>query len=268
KREQYDPAYGREPDRRFFELSHRESRRQSARQNNPDQRSHYRHALFRRHYSRKPGESRRPESREISADLPSGGERAYHLWRSYTKEYFHAPGYCCNNLLLTGTPGSKVRSTNVTAGYTWVPSPGFVDNFVATFVRSASDRGQGGQTPQFNDFGSNVPQLPKSEGGIRAFSITNGYFGLGNFTDAKFIRNTYEFRDQAIWTHGSQTFTFGGNLEFDPSNIRNTNIENGSWAFSDTLSNLGLASFVVGHLHSYGQSSGDYSDSRQHIVGL
>jgi hypothetical protein len=196
-----------------------------------------------------------------------GGQDKFYA-RYYSDKYFHAPGYCCNNLLLTGSPGSTVRSQNVTAGYTWVPRATFLNSFTATFLRSASDRGQGGQTPQFNDFGAAVPQLPKSEGGIRAFGITNGYFGLGNFTDAKFIRNTYEIRDQVIWTHGAHTFMFGGNIEYDQSNIRNTDIMNGNWQFSDTLTNLGLASFVVGHLHAYSQSSGDYSDSRQKVLGF
>ncbi len=188
--------------------------------------------------------------------------------RFYTDKYHHAPGYCCNNLLLSGTAGSDVRSMNATAGYTWVAGPTLVNNFVATYMRDASDRGQGGAVPQFNDFGATVPQLPKAEGGIRGFSITNGYFGLGTFTDAKFVRDTYEIRDQVILTRGAHTLMFGGNVEYDQSNIRNTDIENGSWAFADTLSNLGLASFIAGHLHSYSQSSGDYSDSRQKVVGF
>jgi hypothetical protein len=187
--------------------------------------------------------------------------------RFYTDRYYHAPGYDGKNLL-TDVPGSTVNTQNWAAGYTWVPGPSFVNNFVATFMRAASDRGQGGQVPQFNDFGSNVPQLPKSEGGIRSFSITNGYFGLGSFTDGKFIRNTYEIRDQATWTRGNHTFGFGGNFEHDQSNIRNTDYENGNWQFSDVISGLGLASFVVGHLHLYNQSSGDYSDSRQNVIGL
>jgi hypothetical protein len=188
--------------------------------------------------------------------------------RFYTDKYYHAPAYDGKNILLTSTAGSTVRSQNWATGYTWVAGPRFVDNFVATFMRAASDRGQGGNVPQFNDFGSTAPQLPKSNGGIRAFSITNGYFGLGTFTDAKFIRNTYELRDQATLTRGSHTFQFGGNLEFDQSNIRNTDYEDGNWQFADTLSNLGLASFVMGHMHYYNQSSGDYSDSRQHVIGL
>ena len=194
-----------------------------------------------------------------------GQDKLY--FRYYLDRYEHLPGYDGKNLL-TDVPGSTVKTQNAAAGYTWVPGATFVNNFVAAFVRAASDRGQGGQVPQFNDFGSNVKQLSKSEGGIRGFGITNGYFGLGNFTDAKFIRNTYEIRDQATWTRGSHTFQVGGNLAEDQSNIRNTDFENGNWQFADTLTNLGLASFVMGHMHSYSQTSGDYSDSRQHVIGL
>lgn len=188
--------------------------------------------------------------------------------RYYQDRYFHAPAFDGKNLLLTGFPGSTVKTYNVAAGYTWIAGPTLVNNLVAAFVRAGSQRGQGGQVPQFNDFGSNVPQLPKSQGGIRGFGITNGYFGLGNFTDAKFVRNTYEIRDQLSWTRGSHTLQFGGNVEKDQSNIRNTDFENGNWQFADTLTNLGLASFVMGHMHSYSQTSGDYSDSRQNVIGL
>ena len=188
--------------------------------------------------------------------------------RFYLDRFYLAPGYDGKNLLLTGTTGATVHTQNWATGYTWVAGPSFVNNFVATFVRAASDRGQGGNVPQFSDFGSTAPQLPKSEGGIRAFSITNGYFGLGNFTDGKFIRNTYELRDQVTWTHGQHTFGFGGNYERDQSNIRNTDFEDGNWQFADTLTNLGLASFVMGHMHFYNQSSGDYSDSRQNVIGF
>src|SRR5258708_7596310 len=188
--------------------------------------------------------------------------------RYYQDTYFHAPAYDGKNLLLTGFVGSTVKTYNASAGYTWIAGPAFVNNFVATFLRAGSQRGQGGQVPQFSDFGANVPQLPKSQGGMRAFGISNGYFGLGNFTDAKFVRNTYEIRDQLTWTRGSHTFQFGGNVEKDQSNIRNTDLENGSWQFADTLTNLGLASFVMGHMHAYSQTSGDFSDSRQKVIGL
>jgi hypothetical protein len=188
--------------------------------------------------------------------------------RFYLDKYYHQPGYDGKDILLAGSVGSTVTTQNWSAGYTMIASPTLVNNFVATFVRASSDRGQGGSVPQFTDFGANVKQLPQSEGGIRSFGIGGGYFGLGGFTNAIFARNTYELRDQATWTRGSHTFQFGGNLEWDQSNIRNTDLENGSWGFSDVLTNLGLASFVMGHMHSYSQTSGDYSDSRQKVIGL
>ena len=187
--------------------------------------------------------------------------------RYYLDRYVHEPGYDGKNLL-TDVPGSTVQTQNVAAGYTAILKPTLVNNFVADFVRAASERGQGGSVPQFTDLGATVPQLPKAQGGIRGFGIAGGYFGLGNFTDGRFIRNTYELRDQMIWSLGKHTITFGGNYERDQSNIRNTDLENGSWNFSDINSGLGLASFVVGHLNSYSQTSGDFSDSRQNVIGL
>lgn len=188
-------------------------------------------------------------------------------FRFYLDRYVHEPGYDGQDLL-TDVPGSTVKTQNWATGYTWVAAPSVVNNFVASFVRAASDRGQGGDVPQFNDFGANVPQLPKAQGGIRGFGITNSYFGVGNFTDGKFIRNAYEVRDQATWIHGAHTFSFGGNYERDQSNVRNTDFENGNWQFSDVLTGLGLASFVMGHMHSYSQTSGNFSDSRQNVIGL
>lgn len=194
------------------------------------------------------------------------------FFRFYIDRYVHAPAFDGNNLLTDAT-GSTVQPQNWSVGYTRVASPTLVNNFVATFVRNASDRGQGGNVPQLSDFGAAIPQLPKEQGGIRSFSVTNGYLttpsgGLGSFTDGVFVRNTYELRDVLTWTRGSQTFSFGGSYERDQSNIRNTDLENGSLAFSDILTNLGLASFVMGHMHSYSQTSGDFSDSRQNVIGL
>lgn len=187
--------------------------------------------------------------------------------RFYLDRYEATPPYDGKSLLTVGT-GSTVQSQNWTLGYTWVATPHFVNNAVATVERNASDRGQGGNVPQFNDFGSNVYQLPAAQGGIRGFGIQGGYFGAGNFTDGAFIRNTGEIRDQATWSHGTHTISFGGNFERDQSNIRNTDLVDGSWTFADNLSNLALANFVMGHLNSFSQTSGNYSDSRENVIGL
>ncbi len=208
----------------------------------------------------------------IDKSLRNGQDRLY--GRYYLNRYIHAPGYDGADLL-TDVPGSTVQSQNGTLGYTWVPKPNFLNSFVFTVMRDASDRGQGGQVPQFNDFGSNVFQLPKDQGGIRSFAASQGYFsttspstGIGSFTLGAFVRNIGEIRDQANWTRGSHSFSFGANIERDYSIIRNTDLENGSWSFTENYSNLALASWIVGHMHAFSQTSGDYSDSIQNVLGF
>jgi hypothetical protein len=195
--------------------------------------------------------------------------------RFYLDRFVHAAPYDGKDLL-TVAAGSTVQSQNYAVGYTSVFGSNLVNNVVADFVREASDRGQGGKVPQMSNFGSNIFQLPQSEGGIRNFAVSN-YFTIGNFTDGRFIRNTYDIRDDATWTHGRHTFTFGGDFARDQSNIRNTDLENGSWTLTtDTGHPAGsvvnsaqaAANFVLGHVRTFSQTSGDYSDSRQNIVGL
>jgi hypothetical protein len=181
--------------------------------------------------------------------------------------YTNAPPYDGKNLLTVNT-GSKVQSMNYALGYTWIVKPTLVNNFVVDVVRQASDRTQGGSVPQFSDFGATAPQLPKDSGGIRGFGQQQGYFGLGNFTDGAFYRNTGEIRDQATWTHGKHTISFGGNFERDESNVRNTDFENGNWQFASTLSNLDLANWLIGHMTTYSQTSGNFSDQRENVIGM
>lgn len=186
--------------------------------------------------------------------------------RFYLDRYVHAASYDGKNLLTIGA-GSTVQTQNYALGYTSVITPNLVNNLVVDVVRAASDRGQGGNVPQLNDFGAKIFQLPKAQGGIRNFAVS-GFFTIGTFTDALFIRNTGNVRDQVSWNHGRHNFSFGFDYERDQSNIRNTDLENGSLSLTDDTTNLSVASFLLGHLRSFSQTSGDYSDSRQNVIGV
>ena len=190
--------------------------------------------------------------------------------RLYLNKYHHAPTYDGKNLLTAG-PGSTVQTQNWGLGYTWVISPRLVNTIVLDAVRSASDRGQqggpGGAVPDMTSFGSSVWQLPKAQTGIRNFAVS-GDFTLGSFTDAKFIRNTGDVRELLSWTKGKHDLSFGFDLELDQSNIRNTDLENGSFNFTNDVTNLAMASFVLGYQHTFSQTSGDWSDSRENPIGL
>ena len=204
----------------------------------------------------------------VDQTLRHGQDRLF--GRFYLNKYHHAPTYDGKDLLTAG-PGSTVQSQNWAVGYTWVISPRLVNNIVLDAVRSASDRGQqggpGGNVPDMSDFGSSVWQLPKAQSGIRNFAVS-GAFTLGSFNDAKFIRNTGDVRDLLSWTKGKHDFSFGADLELDQSTIRNTDLEDGSFNFDATVTNLALASFVLGYEHQFSQTSGDWSDSRENPIGV
>ncbi len=199
-----------------------------------------------------------------------------HLFvRALIDRYKHAAPYDGSNLLTVGA-GSQVNTYNIAVGYTTVFSPSLVNNLVLDVVRAHSDRGQGGQVPQMSDFGTDLYQLPKSQGGIRDFNV-HGYFNIGTFTDAVFARNSGNIRDHVMWLHGKHTFDFGFDWEGDQSIIDNTDLENGSFQFTSdynaelgthTGTNNALASFMMGYMHNFSQTSGDYSTSRQNVLGL
>ncbi len=190
--------------------------------------------------------------------------------RFYLNTYKHAPTYDGKNLLTAG-PGSTVRTQNWAVGYTWVISPRLVNSVTLDAVRSASDRGQqggpGGTVPDMTTFGSNIWQLPKAQSGIRSFAVA-GDFTLGSFTNAKFIRNTADVREMMSWNKGKHDVSFGFDLELDQSIIRNTDLENGSFNFTNDVTGLAMASFLLGYQHTFSQTSGDYSDSRENPFGL
>ncbi|HKF48085.1 MAG TPA: carboxypeptidase regulatory-like domain-containing protein [Terracidiphilus sp.] len=190
--------------------------------------------------------------------------------RFYLNRYKHAPTYDGKNLLTAG-PGSTVQTQNWAMGYTWLISPRLVNSTILDFVRSSSDRGQqggpGGTVPDMKSFGSNIWQLPTAQSGIRSFAVA-GDFTLGSFTDAKFIRNTYDLRDMLSWNKGKHDLSFGVDVEMDQSNIRNTDLENGSFNFTNDVTGLAMASFLLGYQHTFSQTSGDFSDSRENPIGV
>ncbi|HZP04402.1 MAG TPA: carboxypeptidase regulatory-like domain-containing protein [Terracidiphilus sp.] len=192
------------------------------------------------------------------------------MGRFYLNKYHHAPTYDGKNLLTVG-PGSTVQTQTWAVGYTTVFTPNLVNTITLDAVRSASERGQqggpGGTVPDMKTFGSSLFQLPAAQSGIRNFPVA-GDFTIGNFTDAIFVRNTGDLRDLITWIKGRHTMTFGYDLELDQSNINNTDLENGSFNFTNDVTGLAMANFLMGYQHTFSQTSGDFSDSRENPMGV
>ena len=190
--------------------------------------------------------------------------------RFYLNRYHHAPTYDGKNILTVG-PGSTIQAQSWTVGYTKILTSNLVNTITLDAVRSASVRGQqggpGGTVPDMATFGSTVWQLPQAQSGIRSFAVA-GNFTIGNFTNASFVRNTGDLRELLTWNKGKHNFTFGYDLELDQSNINNTDLENGSFNFTNDVTGLSMASFLLGYQHTFSQTSGDFSDSRENPMGV
>jgi outer membrane receptor protein involved in Fe transport len=193
--------------------------------------------------------------------------------RAYIDRFNALPAYNGKDLLSLQSnfsgDGSTVQTQNYMVSYVWTKSANFVNTSYLSYLRTASNRYQGlPGSSQLSGLGVQIYQLPVAQGGYHGFGAS-GYFGLGSFTGGAFYRNGVDARDNASWVHGRHITTFGGDLEYDQSNIRNTDRLNGDWNFdaSDFLGNA-LANFLTGNLYSFTQTSGNYSDSRQWIPGL
>lgn len=190
--------------------------------------------------------------------------------RFYLNKYHHAPTYDGKNLLTVG-PGSTIQTQNWALGYTTILNSNMVNSITLDIVRSASDRGQqggpGGSVPDMKTFGSSIWQLPTAQSGMRNFAVS-GDFTIGNFTDAMFVRNTGDLREIFAWNKGKHALSFGYDLEMDQSNIRNTDFENGNFNFTTDVSGIAMANFLLGYQHTFSQTSGDYSDSRENPMGF
>jgi hypothetical protein len=197
-----------------------------------------------------------------------GGNRLY--GRFFLNRYKHAPSYDGKNLLTDGT-GSTVQTQNWAVGHTWVISSNLVNNLVLDVVRSDSDRtqqgGPGGTVPDMTSFGSSLYQLPKAQSGIRSLVVA-GDINIAPFTNGVFVRNTGDLREVLDWNKGKHEMTFGYDLELDQSNIRNTDFENGNFNFTNDVTGLAMASFLLGYQHTFSQTSGNYSDSRENPMGI
>lgn len=195
--------------------------------------------------------------------------------RAYIDRFTAVPSFNGKDLLSLqntfGGDGSTVQTQNYMLSYNWIKSATFVDASYLSFLRTGSNRYQGlPANYQLSGLGGGIKiyQLPPSQGGYHGFGAT-GYFGLGAFTGGEFFRNSLDYRNNASWVHGRQIINFGGEIELDQSNIRNTDRLDGDYSFQPTdFTGNALANFLTGNLYSFDQSSGNYSDQRQTVAGL
>jgi hypothetical protein len=150
---------------------------------------------------------------------------------------------------------------HVVVGYTKVITPTLVNDFRAGFNRFVLDYTGEGFQPGGPNYG-NLLGIPNSNAHplhtLLPVINLNSYAGVGHSRSLPIFRrsNTFQYIDNASWTHGAHTLKFGGDVRRRQITEYQTNRGNGRFNFtrgftteigSGTATGNDLASFVLGY---------------------
>lgn len=224
------------------------------------------------HLPRAGGNGRVRFSRPVGQDFDEFVIRFDHLFRGQNKftgrylfnEFDNISGFDGSNLLSL-TAGSNIRFQNLLLGYNHIFSPNIINDFRFSYLRSRSFRGQPDSVPNAADFGVDVLQPERlGIGQVRAA----GFFGVGDFVSALFVRDGYNFADNVSWIIGRHTISFGGEYERDKFVMRNKFFQAPFFIFTNDITNNSLASLLLGKLRNFTQGAGFFQDGRLNVFSL
>ncbi|MEO8053009.1 MAG: TonB-dependent receptor [Acidobacteriota bacterium] len=166
------------------------------------------------------------------------------LYGRYFITDYTNPVYYTNNLLTTTRSGLGERGQSATFGDNFVFSPTFINSFHATYTRLMSNRAVAPNMPSPVSLGVNMTNFVPN---FINLGVTN-YFGIGGGSNAPalFGRNQFQYADDVDIVRGRHHMSFGVDFMALQMEIVNISNANGSWTFNGSLSNSGLADFLLG----------------------
>jgi hypothetical protein len=133
------------------------------------------------------------------------------------------------------------------------------------FSRENISRAPAANVPSVTDLGvTNITQ--SSVKGIEGLAAT-GYFSFGDYTLARFPRQTMSLNDDLRWVRGRHSIAFGGMYERDRFDQDNNFTRNGSFTFSGDATGSALADFFLGKLRTFTQGGGQFAHNRYILAG-
>ena len=166
------------------------------------------------------------------------------LYGRYFIADYANPVYFTNNILTTTRSGLNERAQSVTLGDRYILTPTVVNAFHATYARLESNRAVSPQMPNPVSLGVNMFNVYPH---FIDLSVTN-YFAMGGGSNAPalFGRNQFQYADDVDIVRGRHHLSFGG--EFMAMQMEEVNISlgNGEWTFNGSITNGGLADFLLG----------------------
>lgn len=168
--------------------------------------------------------------------------------------------------ILTLSGGSNITAQNYLLHEIHIFRANILNDVRFTYWRLKSSRGPAEGSPNVADFGvQNIYQAsPKA---VQGFNVS-GFFSFSEFPFAAFVRQGFTWADDMTWIRGSHNLQFGVSLERSRFDLVNNVAVDGSFTFTSDVTNLALASFLLGNMRTFSQGSGQPENLRGIFIGM
>jgi hypothetical protein len=181
--------------------------------------------------------------------------------RYFFDHFTNDPTYTEGNLLTYRNPTlqSRVRAQNITSSWTRTLSSTRLNEFRIGFNRMHARRfPPTNNVPSMQELGVRLPIYP-SKPSISEINAS-GYFNIGDNLEASFVRDGVELNDRFTWVIGNHSIQAGGEAQRYTVQIRNQFRRGGHFVFDGSRTGHPIADFLLGHVRSFDQGTGEYKD--------
>jgi hypothetical protein len=182
----------------------------------------------------------------------------------YFYDKFHLDGVLNPTNYLTYQDQSDILYQNAMASETHTFNDHLLNSFIVSYQRESSIRGPLPGGIDAGTLGVNIwqPSFPS----IQSISVT-GDFSFGQNPHATFKRSNTTVSEDLHWIRGTHNIAFGFHGELSHLEVINTNGQPGSFSFTSTTTNNAMASFFLGYLSSFSQTSGSFQNGTGKFIG-
>ncbi|HYM11057.1 MAG TPA: carboxypeptidase regulatory-like domain-containing protein [Bryobacterales bacterium] len=161
---------------------------------------------------------------------------------------------------------SALTSQNYIIHETHIFRPDLINEARFTYWRLKSSRGPAPGAPGMRDLGVQNIFQPAAKA-IESISVS-GFFGIGEVPLAAFVRQGFAGADDLSWIRGRHNLQFGFSAEQSRFDLVNNFGQDGFFTFTSDVTNLALASFLLGNLRQFQQSAGQPENIRDTLLGF
>lgn len=185
--------------------------------------------------------------------------------RYFFDRFYNAPSLDLKNYL-SNSSFTVIDSHNLMLNETHIFTPTILNDFRISYAREVSQRGPAGGSINAADLGVNVYE-PPGDKIIESLSVT-GFFSISQTDPATFTRNQYNLSDSFSWVVGAHSLNFGVDASRAQVILRNQFLQPGQFSFTADVTNLAMASFLLGNLRTFRQGNGEFKDNLVSNFGL